>query len=280
MPNPLVSVIIPTKNSSETLEACLKSVKEQTYENIEIIVVDNNSADNTKSIAKKYTDKVFDKGPERSAQRNFGAKNSIGEYLLIIDSDMELAKQVVEDCVDKVQKNIGISALVIPEESFGKGFWAQCKKLERSFYVGVSWMEAARFFKKEIYKEMGGYDEKNTGTEDYDLPQRVESMFGKVSIDRIDTYIYHNEGKISLIKTCKKKFYYAQKLDGYKNKKENTQKFVKQSSVFRRYALYFSFPRKLFNNPLLGFGLLFMKTCEFVVGAVGYLSSFSFYANK
>jgi glycosyltransferase involved in cell wall biosynthesis len=46
MHQPLVSVIVPTKNSSQFLEACLQSIKEQTYPHIELIVVDNNSTDN------------------------------------------------------------------------------------------------------------------------------------------------------------------------------------------------------------------------------------------
>lgn len=50
----LVSVVIPTKNSGETIEACLKSVKEQTYPNIEIVVVDNYSKDKTCEIAEKW----------------------------------------------------------------------------------------------------------------------------------------------------------------------------------------------------------------------------------
>jgi glycosyltransferase involved in cell wall biosynthesis len=61
MNNLLVSVIIPTYNSSRTLEKCLESIKNQSYKNIEIIVVDNNSKDNTKEIALKFTDKVFNK---------------------------------------------------------------------------------------------------------------------------------------------------------------------------------------------------------------------------
>ena len=62
----LISVIIPTRNSSRTIEKCLQSIKDQSYENIELIVVDNNSTDNTKDIANRFTDKVFNFGPERS----------------------------------------------------------------------------------------------------------------------------------------------------------------------------------------------------------------------
>jgi len=64
-----VSVIVPTKNSSRTLERCSKSIKNQSYKNVEIIVVDNNSTDNTKEIAQKYTDKVFNVGPEKTTQK-------------------------------------------------------------------------------------------------------------------------------------------------------------------------------------------------------------------
>ena len=86
MVEPLVSVIITTKNSERTLDRCLSTIKNQTYPNIELIVVDNNSTDKTKEIAKKYTKNVFNKGPERSAQRNFGATKARGKFLLIHDS--------------------------------------------------------------------------------------------------------------------------------------------------------------------------------------------------
>ena len=88
---------------------------------------------------------------------------------MFIDSDMVLSGDVVSACAAQ-QYHGTYKAIVIPEESFGVGFWAQCKKLERSFYIGVDWMEAARFFERRAFEEMGGYNEKNTGTEDYDLP--------------------------------------------------------------------------------------------------------------
>jgi glycosyltransferase involved in cell wall biosynthesis len=267
----LVSIIVPTRNSAATIGACLKSMKNQSYKNIEMIVVDNNSSDRTKEISKKYTKKVFNKGPERSAQRNFGAFKARGEYVLFIDSDMELSKNVVPDSVSLFEKNNKIKGIVIPEESFGKSFWAKCKKVERSFYVGVDWIEAARFFSKSIFDEFKGYDEKQTGTEDFDLPQRIKQKFGDDSISRINSFIYHNEGSLALGYTLKKKYYYARTASTYAKRKSNVNYFSKQSNILERYKLFLSDPIKLFKNPILGFGMLFMKTCEFAAGGMGYL---------
>lgn len=262
-----VSVIVPTYNSSKFLEVCLESIKQQTYTNIELIVVDNNSIDDTKEIAKKYTDKVFNKGPERSAQRNYGVEQSQGEYIAIIDSDMQLSEKVIEKAVAKIQADNAIG-IIIPEESFGVGFWAQCKKLERSFYVGISWMEAARFFRKDAYIQTGGYDENMVSGEDWDLSQRVKRL-GYIS--RINEFIFHNEGHISLLRTIRKKFYYAQKFSKYVEKNKENRDVRNQTGILKRYWLFLSQPRKLLRNPILGICMLWMKTCEFGFGGLGYI---------
>ena len=85
-----VSVIVTTKNEEDVIGTLLKSIKKQTYPSIETLIVDNHSSDNTIKIAKKYKVECFTFGPERSAQRNFGAKKSRGKYLLFLDADMEL----------------------------------------------------------------------------------------------------------------------------------------------------------------------------------------------
>ncbi len=269
---PLVSVIVPTKNSKPFLEACLQSIMAQTYPKIELVVIDNNSTDKTKEVATKYTKLVFNKGPERSAQRNYGAKKSKGEYLLFIDSDMELSSMVVEDCVKQFHDK-NKAGVIIPEKSFGEGFWAKCKVLERSFYIGIDWMEAARFYSRSAFDLVGGYDEANTGTEDYDLPHRLQNQFGSSSIGRIGAYINHNERRISLFGTCKKKYYYARNLRMYKDKPENKSYFSSQVSLVTRYKVFFRDPKKLFYNPTIGLGMLFMKTAEFAFGGIGYLGS-------
>ncbi len=266
----LVSVIVPTFNSGAYLDDCLRSIVNQSYRRIELIVVDNNSTDDTKTVARNYTDKVYNKGPERSAQRNFGVKQSQGDFVLIIDSDMNLSKNVVLSCLEKVQENKDYRAIVIPEESFGEGFWAHCKKLERSRYVGVHWMEAARFFFRVVFDEMDGYDERLDGGEDYDLAQRVEYKYGRRSIGRITDYIFHNERRLSLLTSCRKKYYYAKKISLYRKHPANKMNFGMQASVFQRYALLMSHPSKLWEKPIVGAGMLFMKTCELLSAALGY----------
>lgn len=266
----IVSVIVPTKNSAATLPDCLQSIQNQTYEHLELIVVDNFSTDTTPQIAKQYTSKVYSEGPERSTQRNYGVKKAVGDYVIIIDSDMNLSPDVIQECVDCMKAQPQLAGIVIPEESFGVGYWARCKKLERSFYLGVPYMEAARFFKRDDYLRTGGYDEAMISGEDWDLSQRIEEL-GKLG--RISAFIYHNEGRISLWRTVRKKYYYAQKFAGYMQKNENHEKAGRQTGLLRRYALFFSHPGKLLKNPALGFGMLFMKTCEFGFGGIGYLKA-------
>lgn len=267
---PLVSVIVPTKNSAAFLDACLSSIKKQNYSNIELLVIDNFSNDETISVAKKYANNVIQIGPERSAQRNIGVKQAHGEFVAIIDSDMELTEQVIEHCVEAMQTK-SLSGVIIPEESFGEGFWAQCKRLERSFYVGVDWMEAARFFKKSDYEHLGGYNEAMVSGEDWDLSNRMRKIG---NIGRVQSYIRHNEGRISLYKTLKKKSYYASKISQYVDANaETTSTGSEIGKVFKRFGLYFSKPYKLFKNPLLGAGMIFMKVAEFGIGFLGWTKS-------
>ena len=268
MSRPLVSIIVPTKNSATTLEECLQSLKDQSYVPIEIIVVDNFSSDATAKIAKKYATKFFSKGPERSYQRNFAVEKSSGEYVCIIDSDMNLEPNVILQCVESMERDKENVGVVIPEESFGEGFWAQCKKLERSFYVGVPYMEAARFFYRKDFLDAGGYDVKMVSGEDWDLSQRIEK---NGSLARTAAIIHHNEGRISLLKTIKKKFYYAKLFGSYTANSASKEKVGQQTSLIGRYKLFLSKPKKLFKNPVLGLGMLFMKTCEFGFGGIGYL---------
>ena len=264
MATPLVSIIITTKNSAGTLEPLLRSIKSQFYTTVEIIVVDNSSSDATKTVANKYTKKVFDKGPERSAQRNFGAKMARGKFLLILDSDMVLTKYVISECVELMQNN-NYGGLIIPEKSFGNKFWAKVKVWERELNEGGKYFEASRFFSKNAFRDTEGYDENLTGPEDWDFHRRVEK---KYAIGRTRNYILHNEFETTLSLLFRKKYYYGLSADKYLKKHK--------ISVISPTTIYFLRPTfdknwwKILSHPILSLSMLVMLFVESVGGGMGY----------
>lgn len=264
---PLVSIIITTRNSGKTLQQLLKSIKNQTYKTIEVIVVDNHSSDNTADIARSFTEKVFLKGPERSVQRNFGAKKAIGKYLLILDSDMQLSINVVKECVEKLEKNKDIKFLIIPEKSFGKGFWTKTKAFERELNQGEDYFEAARFFSKKIFWEVEGYDENLTGPEDWDLPQRIIKKYKQ---ERIKSVIFHNEGCPTLLGLAKRKYYYGLSVHKYL-KKHKISPLNAKTIYCLRPAFYRNW-QKILLNPKLSVGMFLMLLVETLGGGLGYLT--------
>jgi glycosyltransferase involved in cell wall biosynthesis len=247
---PVVSVIVTTRNSARTLDACLRSIRGQTYPQIELVVVDNGSSDETGSIARSYADRVLDAGPERSAQRNAGVAASSGESLLIVDSDMVLDRDVVGACVA-----CAADAVAIPEDSFGSGFWARCRSFERNFYHGDSTVSAARFFRRSAFLAAGGYDESLLGGEDWDLSMRV---CGSRPLAFARALIHHDEGHPRLRALVLKKFYYAR---GYrrfarKHGREGARRLTPIRPALLRNA------GEMLRHPVLGTGVVVMKAAE------------------
>lgn len=263
---PLVSVIVPTRNSAGTLATCLESIRKQSYPKIEPIVVDNFSTDSTCGIATSFAARFYRTGPERSAQRNEGARQSKGVYLTFIDSDMELQPRVIEDCVRKADE--GYTAIIIPEISKGEGFWSRCRSLEKLCYIGDDDIEAARFFRRDVFFQHGGYDERIAGGgEDWDLPQRIRNRGGKVA--RIEARILHNEGRLELGTCLAKKYYYGKTIGIYRKKHPELarrQLWPVRPALIRNWRLFLL-------DPLHGCGLVILKGAEFTAGGFGYLTS-------
>lgn len=259
-PDQLVSVVVPTRNSERTIVSCLRSVRDQTHQAIEIVVVDNGSGDGTPELSRPLADVVLAWGPERSAQRNAGAAAARGSYLLFVDSDMVLEPSVVAECLQVASAD----ALVIPERSFGEGFWARCKKLERGCYVGDETIEAARFFTREVFESCGGYDEALTGYEDWDLHERLRASGARIR--RIDAVIHHDEGRLRLGRLVAKKYYYGKDFSRYAEKHPALAKAQRRlvRPAFLRHR------RRLLAEPALLAGLVLMKGCELAAGASGY----------
>ena len=261
----LVSVIIPTLNEEANLEICLRSIKNQIYKNLEIIVIDNFSKDKTIEIATKYTELIFQKGNERSAQRNFGAQKATGYWLLFVDSDQEISKNLVKDAVRTTNKH-KLDAIVIPETVKGETFWAKCLALEKSLYQDQSHLWAARFFKKSSFLKLGGFDENLIAGEDWDLHQRTIKAGFKVG--KINSKIYNLEGDTSLAKILKKKFYYAKHIKKYAQK--HPQVFINQANLIGRLFSFSNFSTMI-KDPIHAAGLIFLKTTQAAVGIIGLI---------
>ncbi len=265
---PLVSIVIPTKNSGRFLERCLDSIKKQTYRNIEIIVVDNKSDDNTRKVARRYTDKVFvvDAG-ERSEQINFGIKKSKGKYVYRVDSDFILDSNVVKEAVEKCEKE-GYDAICIHNTSDPTvSFWARVRKLERDCYKGDELNVGARFFRKDIVKEIGGFDERLVAAEDYDFHNRL--LKAGYKIGRIKAEEIHLGEPKSLWEVAKKHYYYGKTIVRFIEK--NRGRGIKQLNPIR--PAFIRHWKEFARHPLLTFGFIVYQLVKYFSGGLGYLKA-------
>lgn len=268
----LISIIITTKNEEGNIGNCLESVLAQSYpaENIEIIIVDNSSTDRTREIINEFSEglaplnlKVFNRGPERSAQKNFGVERSRGEWFIHLDADMVLSENVVQECLEKVKSNKNIIALYIPEIVAGRSFFSKVRRFERGFYDGTV-IDGVRFVRRDKFLEAGGFDEKMYACEDWDLDKRLKRL-GKFGI--IKNPLFHNEEEFSLKKYLAKKEYYSKNLDVYIKKWGKDDPDVKKQFGFsyRFIGVFIENGKwkKMLRHPLLAFGTYFLR---FLVG--------------
>lgn len=266
----MVSIVITTKNAEEFIADCIKSVINSNYikegKEIEIILVDNYSSDKTVEIAKSLGAKTFLKGPERSAQRNYGVEQSSGKIVGFLDADMTLSENVISECVEIFENNENIKALYIPEKIFGEGFFNKVRNFERSFY-NATVIDGIRFFRMEDFLKIGGFDISLFAAEDWDLDRRMKTSGGTAIIK---SPLFHHENH-SLKKYVIKKSYYASNFDNYFKKWGFDETTKKQFGFYYRYLGVFIENgkwKKLFAHPILAISMyfsLFLKGCVYVL---------------
>jgi glycosyltransferase involved in cell wall biosynthesis len=260
MDRPLVSVIIPTYNSSGTLGACLESVKAQTYPHIEMIVVDNYSIDETSKIAESYGAKTLLRGPERSAQMNYGVLNARGEYILRIDSDMVADSDIIEKCLRLCYKRADAVVLpVLPHISVCNNFWVHCRMLEQKMIIDDMVNVAPRFIKRSVFLAIGGYDETIVAWEDYDLHNRLLKSGYRVALLQ-DSALWHLGEFSSLREVVVRMVRYGKTGSLGLFIKKHGSVGLRQISIVRpafiRHRDYF------LTDPLHYMGLMFMKIVQ------------------
>ncbi len=102
------SIIIPAYNSAKTIERTLASVFVQDYPNLEIIVVNDGSTDNTEQVLKKYADKInyyYQTNAGVSIARNLGFEKSTGEYIQYLDADDLLAEGKISKQIQAIEES-------------------------------------------------------------------------------------------------------------------------------------------------------------------------------
>jgi glycosyltransferase involved in cell wall biosynthesis len=267
---PLVSIIIPTRNSEDTIASCLRSIKAQTYDNIETIVVDNYSQDRTVAIAKRFGAKVFLKGPERAAQVNLGVTYAKGKYVYRVDSDFELEPDVVKEAVEK-SESLGYDGVLIHNTSDPTiSFWAKVRKMERDSYRQDEIHVATRFCKKKVFGSLCGFDDSLVAGDDYDFQNRL--VEGGYKIGRIKAQETHIGEPRNITEVVRKHYYYGKNIRPFiqKNpKKALTQLGPARPSVAAR-LLTFS------NKPVLIAGFLLYQFIRYFAATAGLISAVLF----
>ena len=110
----MISVIVPVYNVEEYLEECLENIRQQTFTDIEVILVNDGSTDGSRKICERYCEKdnrfklINQENQGQSVARNRGVKESIGEYIMFVDSDDVINTSVLEVLLPYMKMDVDI----------------------------------------------------------------------------------------------------------------------------------------------------------------------------
>jgi glycosyltransferase involved in cell wall biosynthesis len=187
-----ISVIIPAFNEEKFLGNCLLSLKEQDFKDFEIIVVDNNSTDKTREIAKQFgVILVPEKKQGVAFARNKGAKIAKGEILVFTDADTILPKNWLSRIKEEFERDKELIAFGGSCQFYSGPISARLASkfllkpflfLDKFFSGGFNLMGCNMAIKKEAFFEVGGFNENLKLNEDVEISYRLRKM-GKVKFD-------------------------------------------------------------------------------------------------
>lgn len=252
---PLVSVIIPTYGRSATLGRAIRSVKNQTYKNIEIIVVDDNgkNIDEKKAIQAIIEDFedvryiTYKENHGGSFARNRGIEVSEGKYISFLDDDDEMLPEKIKLQVERLESCDSLWGASYTryynlrkgnrKEYFTGSIEGECylPALMRSMYIGAG---SNLMIRKSVVADIGLFDEGFKRNQDVEYLARIAEKYKIAFVDSVQL-IVHYENKTER----KKKFTYKFHLDTemfYRDKfKNRIDKLCKedQSSVYKYFAL-------------------------------------------
>lgn len=236
----MVSIIVPVYNAEKFLELCITSIINQSYNDIELILIDDGSTDNSGKICDEYALKderitVFhcrNKGV--SAARNIGLDNAKGKYIIFIDSDDYVEKNYVEELVKAIESDKNELAICGIKEIENKKVKIRKKraKLTGNFYedyfslIDFLCVPFAKIFLSEIIeKNKIRFDEKLSYAEDEIFNLTYYEFVKKYNFAKKTFYIYnHRYGTLS------------------------DKNYLRKNNYFSTYLYKLSLERKIFDN--------------------------------
>ena len=232
--SPLISIIIPNKDQVESLDKCLESIEKSSYKNYEIIIVENNSTeDETFAYYKKIeSDKIrivyWSDEFNYSAINNFGVKHARGDYLLLLNNDVEvITTDWLEELTANCQrKDVGIvgARLYYPDDTIQHaGIVIGIGGVAGALFVGMPRMftgylhkaaiqqdlsavtAACMMVKRSVYEELGGLEEElKVAFNDVDFCLRAREK-GYLVVYDPNVELYHFESKSRGMEDSKEK---------------------------------------------------------------------------
>lgn len=185
---PKVSVIITTFNRANYIRQAIESVFNQSYQDFEIIVIDDGSTDNTREILKKYNNKIrylFQENRGLAYSRKLGASLSKGNYIAFLDSDDVWLPEKLKIQVDTLDKDPELALVcsesyVINDSGEIVGHLKRTSRdkesyinlFERDFILTLTVI-----VRRQCYNDIGGFDETLLGVDDYDCWLRLASKY-------------------------------------------------------------------------------------------------------
>jgi len=183
----LVSVIIPSFNKEKFISETIQSVLNQSYQNWELIIVDDLSSDRTVDFIKDFQIKdnriklfVNDKNSGANYSRNFGVKHSLGEYLIFLDADDTLLSSCIQNRLNYIE-NSDVDFCVFPMGTFYKtigdssSIWnpTSSNPLIDFLQHVLPWSILQPIWRKESVLKFGGFDESFSRLQDVEFHTRV-----------------------------------------------------------------------------------------------------------
>ena len=224
--NFLISIVIPVYNAEKYLEQCLNSIKNQTYKNFEVILVNDGSIDNSESICKEFVESdtrfryYLKANGGASSARNLGLDNAQGKYITFIDADDWVDENHLEVLINNIKENNSdmavssikkfdnVSRFKFRVYSNQEKYLLNYNKLNREEFLVIlpklihasnSYKIAvSKLFKKELVTDVR-FDESIVYGEDLEFFFKIYNNISSISyVDEV-TYIYrlHNESTSS-----------------------------------------------------------------------------------